>query len=50
MDLHRTSTIKDVASLAGVSTTTVSDVLNEVPGRRINSGTRDRVKAAADEL
>ncbi len=50
MDLRRPSTIKDVASLAGVSTTTVSDVLNEVPGRRINSGTRDRVKAAADEL
>ena len=50
MDLRRTSTIKDVASLAGVSTTTVSHVLNEVPGKRINGETRDRVKAAADQL
>jgi len=50
MDLRRPSTIKDVASLAGVSTTTVSHVLNEVPGKRINSDTRDRVKAAAAEL
>ena len=50
MDLRRTSTIKDVASLAGVSTTTVSHVLNEVPGKRINAETRDRVKVAADQL
>jgi LacI family transcriptional regulator len=50
MDLRRPSTIKDVASLAGVSTTTVSHVLNEVPGKRINSETRDRVKVAAAEL
>jgi len=50
MDLRRASTIKDVASLAGVSTTTVSHVLNEVPGKRINSETRGRVKLAADEL
>jgi LacI family transcriptional regulator len=50
MDHRRPSTIKDVASLAGVSTTTVSHVLNEVPGKRINGETRDRVKLAADQL
>ena len=50
MDLLRPSTIKDVASLAGVSTTTVSHVLNEVPGKRINSETRTRVKVAAADL
>ena len=50
MDNRRASTIKDVASLAGVSTTTVSHVLNDVPGKRINPETRDRVKAAADDL
>jgi LacI family transcriptional regulator len=50
MDLRRPSTIKDVASLAGVSTTTVSLVLNDVPGKRINSETRARVKVAAEEL
>jgi LacI family transcriptional regulator len=50
MDLRRPSTIRDVATLAGVSTTTVSHVLNDVPGKRINSETRDRVKVAAAEL
>jgi LacI family transcriptional regulator len=40
----------DVAARAGVSVTTVSRVLNEVPGKRIRPGTRDRVRQAADEL
>jgi LacI family transcriptional regulator len=42
--------IKDVAQRAGVSATTVSHVLNEVPGKRINPDTRVRVREAADEL
>jgi len=44
------ATIKDVAAVAGVSTTTVSHVLNDVPGKRISSDTRARVFAAADSL
>jgi LacI family transcriptional regulator len=40
----------DVAARAGVSVTTVSHVLNEVPGKRIRRDTRDRVRQAADEL
>ncbi|TDN91475.1 LacI family DNA-binding transcriptional regulator [Microbacterium sp. BK668] len=44
------ATIKDVAAAVGVSTTTVSHVLNEVPGKRISSDTRARVFAAADKL
>ncbi len=43
-------TIKEVAAAAGVSTTTVSHVLNDVPGKRISSDTRARVFAAADRL
>jgi LacI family transcriptional regulator len=39
-----------VAARAGVSVTTVSHVLNEVPGKRIRRETRDRVRQAADEL
>ncbi len=42
--------IKDVAERAGVSITTVSQVLNDVPGKRINEQTRERVRRAADEL
>jgi len=42
--------IKDVAQRAGVSVTTVSHVLNEVPGKRIHQDTRARVQAAASEL
>jgi DNA-binding LacI/PurR family transcriptional regulator len=41
---------KDVAALAGVSTTTVSFVLNERPGANISPATRERVLAAAAEL
>lgn len=41
-------TIKDVASLAGVSTTTVSHALNDKG--RVDPGTRDRVIAIAQHL
>ena len=44
------ATIKDVAQRAGVSVATVSQVLNEVPGARVSDNTRQRVRAAADEL
>ena len=43
-------TSKDVAKMAGVSRTTVSLVLNGVAGARIADGTRDRVRAAAQNL
>lgn len=43
-------TIKEVAAAAGVSTTTVSHVLNEVPGKRISSDTRARVYEASSKL
>ena len=42
--------MEDVAQRAGVSVTTVSHVLNDVPGKRIRPETRDRVRRAADEL
>jgi LacI family transcriptional regulator len=42
--------IRDVADKAGVSVTTVSHVLNEVPGKRISSSTRTRVQRAAADL
>jgi LacI family transcriptional regulator len=42
--------MKDVAAAAGVSVTTVSHVLNDVPGKRITAQTRDRVRAAAEQL
>lgn len=41
---------RDVARLAGVSRTTVSFVLNNVPGMRISDETRKRVLEAAKEL
>lgn len=40
----------DVAKLAGVSQTTVSFVVNEVPHANIPAETRDRVLAAVEEL
>ena len=42
--------MRDVAERSGVSVTTVSHVLNEVPGKRVNAETRSRVQRAADEL
>ncbi|WP_298741988.1 LacI family DNA-binding transcriptional regulator [uncultured Microbacterium sp.] len=42
--------IRDVASLAGVSPTTVSHVLNETPHTRVSEETADRVRSAAAEL
>lgn len=46
----RRSTAKDVAELAGVSRTTVSFVLNKVPGMRISDKTHRRVLDAARRL
>lgn len=43
-------TSQDVAELAGVSRTTVSMVLNHIPGIQISEETRQRVFAAALEL
>lgn len=43
-------TARAVAELAGVSRTTVSFVLNDVPGMRISEETRQRVLQAAREL
>lgn len=44
------SSMADVAARAGVSVSTVSLVLNDVPGKRILPETRDRVRQAAAEL
>lgn len=49
MRLHRPKS-KDVAALAGVSTTTVSFVLNDRAGANISPATRARVLAAAAQL
>jgi LacI family transcriptional regulator len=43
-------TSHDVAKKAGVSRTTVSFVLNNVPGMSISDATRRKVQAAAEEL
>ncbi|MDX6322679.1 MAG: LacI family transcriptional regulator [Propionibacteriaceae bacterium] len=50
MELRGRATIRDVAERSGVSTTTVSHVLNEVPGKRISEQTRVRVTQAAADL
>ncbi len=42
--------IRDVAERAGVSVTTVSHVLNDVPGKRISPETRERVRRVAVQL
>ncbi|MFD6446987.1 LacI family DNA-binding transcriptional regulator [Promicromonospora sp. NPDC060204] len=47
---QRRVTIKQVAAEAGVSITTVSHVLNDVPGKRVHPDTRARVKDAAARL
>ncbi|MDA2809417.1 LacI family DNA-binding transcriptional regulator [Nocardiopsis sp. RSe5-2] len=46
----RPPTITDIARQAGVSTATVSYVLNDTPGTRIPEATRRKVTDAADEL
>src|SRR5690606_829987 len=46
--LRGTSTIKDVADAAGVSTAAVSLFLNDRPG--ISQATRDRIAAAIETL
>jgi LacI family transcriptional regulator len=46
----RRVTSQDVADRAGVSRTTVSLVLNNVPGVQISKETRQRVLVAAEEL
>ncbi|GAA1869690.1 LacI family DNA-binding transcriptional regulator [Myceligenerans crystallogenes] len=47
---QRRVTIKQVAAEAGVSITTVSHVLNDVPGKRVHPDTRVRVEDAARRL
>lgn len=47
---QRRVTIKQVAAEAGVSITTVSHVLNDVPGKRVHPETRARVREAAVRL
>ncbi len=47
---RRQARSQDVAKLAGVSRTTVSFVLNDVPGVKITEETRQRVLQAAREL
>jgi DNA-binding LacI/PurR family transcriptional regulator len=42
--------LKQLAARLGLDPATVSVVLNNVPGRSIPQGTRDRIKAAAREL
>jgi LacI family transcriptional regulator len=42
--------LKDVAAAAGVSVTTVSHILNDVAGKRINAETRRTVLEAAERL
>jgi LacI family transcriptional regulator len=46
----RRATIRDVAERAGVSTATVSFVLNDNPNQSISDGVKNRVLAAALEL
>lgn len=48
--MARRATARDVAQVAGVSRTTVSFVLNNVPGMRISEETRQRVMAAVRQL
>ena len=48
--MQKRVTARDVAEAAGVSRTTVSFVLNDVPGMRISEDTRQRVLQAAQQL
>jgi DNA-binding LacI/PurR family transcriptional regulator len=47
---NRRVTLRDVARASGVSPSTVSFVLNEVPNQTIPQGTRTRVREAALSL
>lgn len=47
---HKRVTIKQVAAEAGVSVTTVSHVLNDVPGLRVNPATRQRIQEVSARL
>ncbi len=47
---RRRVTIRDVAADAGVSVTTVSNVLNDVPGSRLTPQTQGRVRESAARL
>lgn len=46
----RRVTLRDVAEASGVSPSTVSFVLNEVPNQTISQATRERVRSAARDL
>ena len=46
----RRARLKDVAVASGVSSTTVSFVLNRTPGQSISAATRERAEAAARQL
>jgi DNA-binding LacI/PurR family transcriptional regulator len=48
--MQKRVTARDVAESAGVSRTTVSFVLNDVPGMRISEDTRQRVLQVAQQL
>ena len=48
--MGRSISIRDVASAAGVSVTTVSHVLNNTTGARVSEETRERVSAVAARL
>jgi len=47
---ERRATLKDVARASGVSTATVSFVLNATPGQTIPPATQERVRGAAAAL
>lgn len=48
--VHQPVSLKQLAAHLDLNPATVSVVLNDVPGRTIPQGTRDRIKAAAKEL
>src|SRR5580692_4626461 len=48
--IYQTVSLKQLAAHLGLNPTTVSVVLNDVPGRSIPQVTRDRIKAAAKQL
>jgi DNA-binding LacI/PurR family transcriptional regulator len=50
MSTRRRVTLRDVAEASGVSQSTVSFVLNEVPSQTISGATRERVQTAARDL